>query len=64
MASPARKPSTGTGQRDETLDILRRLEPVLARIESEQHRQSDMLGTMDDRQRKQGEDIAEIKNQL
>ncbi len=64
MALPARKLSTGTDHRDEALDILRRLEPVLARIESEQHRQSDMLGTMDDRQRKQGEDIAEIKNQL
>ncbi len=64
MASPARKPSTGTDHRDEALGILRRLETVLARItddlgevKAEQRRQADV-------QRKQGEDIAELKGRL
>jgi hypothetical protein len=49
MASPARTPPAGN-QSDEALDILRRLEPVLAKL--------------DERQRKQGEDIAELKGLL
>ena len=64
MANPARKPPIGTEHPESAVDILRRLEPVLAkldertqRIETEQRRQADV-------QRKQGEDIAEIKGQL
>ena len=71
MASPARKPTAGTEHPDEALDILRRLEPVLSKldertqhIESEQRRQADVLGKLDERQRKQGEDIARIDGRM
>ena len=85
MASPARKPLAGTEHPDEALEILRRLEPVLSKldertrvieervksldertrlIETEQHRQADVLVRLDDRQRKQGEDISELKGRL
>ena len=56
MASPARTPPAGN-HGDEALDILRRMEPTLGRIEAEQRRQADV-------QRKQGEDIAELKDRL
>jgi hypothetical protein len=63
MAAPAPKPPTGNTN-DEALEILRRLEPVLSklddrtqRIEAEQRRQADV-------QRKQGEDLAELRGQL
>ena len=71
MASPARKPPAGTDHSDEALDILRRLEPVLAQmtgelsdIKTEQRRQADMLGKLDERQRKQGEDIARLDGRV
>ncbi|MEI6987419.1 MAG: hypothetical protein WCK65_14950 [Rhodospirillaceae bacterium] len=64
MAHPARKPPIGTEHPESAVDILRRLEPVLSkldertqRIEGEQRRQADV-------QRNQGEDIAELKGRL
>ena len=57
MASPARKPPAGTEHPDEALDILRRLEPVLSRLDTEQRRQADALG-------KHGETLARIDERL
>ena len=55
----------------EAVDILRRREPVLVSIKgdlsdikSEQSRQADTLGRLDERQRMQGEDIAELKGRV
>ncbi|MFZ4703293.1 MAG: hypothetical protein ACOYMG_24890 [Candidatus Methylumidiphilus sp.] len=63
MASPAPKPPAGSHD-TEALDILRRLEPTLARMETEQRRQADAITKLDDRQRKQGEDITELKGRM
>ena len=64
MATPARKPSTGTEHPDEALDILRRLEPVLSkldertqRIESEQKDQRRDIVSLK-------EDVAELKGRV
>jgi len=57
MASPAHKPPAGSEHNDEALDILRRLEPALERIEAEQKEQRrDIV--------KLKEDVAEIKGRL
>ncbi len=64
MASPARKPSTGTGQRDETLDILRRLEPVLSRLTEDVGEIKDDVKKLDDRLRKVETDVARIDGRL
>lgn len=51
MANPAPlPPDDGATRDDDALDILRRIEPMLARL--------------DERQRKQGEDIAELKGRV
>jgi hypothetical protein len=70
MASPAPKPPAGN-HNDEALDILRRLEPTLAQMHGELRQvQTDLgevkadLKRLDDRQRKQGEDIAELKGRV
>ncbi len=63
MAAPARTPPDGNRD-NEALDILRRLEPVLGRIEDEQRRQADSMVKLDERQRKQGEDMAELKGRV
>jgi small-conductance mechanosensitive channel len=84
MAAPAPKPPTGNTN-DEALEILRRLEPVLARMSSdlnavktdlnavktdlntvrtEQARQADVLVRLDERQRKQGEDLARLDGRV
>ena len=47
-----------------SLDILRRLEPVLSRIEAEQSRQAELLAKLDERQRKQGEDMARMDGRV
>jgi hypothetical protein len=58
MASPAPKPPAGTPN-DEALDILRRLEPTLARVATK-----DDVAKVDDRLRKLEADVAEIKGRL
>jgi len=70
MASPARTPPAGNHS-NEALDILRRLEPTLAQMRSELRQvQADVVEVkadmkrLDERQRKQSEDIAEIKGRL
>ena len=50
MASPVRKPPVGTDP-DEVVDILRRLEPALSRLDSEQRRQGETLARIEERLR-------------
>ncbi|MEI8395473.1 MAG: hypothetical protein WCF85_12100 [Rhodospirillaceae bacterium] len=64
MAAPARRPSAGTDHTDEAVDILRRLEPLLTRIDAEQRRLADIQRQQGDIQRQQGEDITDIKARL
>ena len=52
MAEPALKLPNEPS--NEALDILKRIEPALARISAD-------ISRIDERQRKQGEDIAELK---
>ena len=55
MAEPALK--LPNDPNSEALDILRRLEPTLARMAGD-------VAKIDERQRKQGEDIAELKGRM
>ena len=56
MATPVPKPPAGNTN-DEALDILRRLEPALARIETEQKEQRRDIGKLK-------EDVAELKGRV
>jgi hypothetical protein len=56
MAAPARTPPAGN-HNDEALDILRRLEPTLARIEAEQKEQRRDIVTLK-------QDVAELKGRM
>ncbi|MEI6559123.1 MAG: hypothetical protein WCO00_12025 [Rhodospirillaceae bacterium] len=51
MATPARKPSSGAEHTDEALDILRRLEPLLTRLDGEQRRHGETLARVEERLR-------------
>ncbi len=63
MAAPARTPPSGEPN-NEALDILRRLEPTLARMTADLGEVKTDIKRLDERQRKQSEDIAEIKGRL
>ena len=59
MASPARKPPAGSEHPDEALDILRRLEPVLARVSTDLAEVKGDVKRLDDRL---GKVEAHVKN--
>ena len=51
-------------QPDETLEILRRLEPLLRDVQSEQQRQFETMAKLDDRVRGLGERLATIEGRV
>ncbi|WP_029010665.1 hypothetical protein [Azospirillum halopraeferens] len=57
MVSPSPKPPAGSN--DEALDILRRIEPALARLASR-----DDIAKMDDRLRKVEENVARLDGRV
>jgi hypothetical protein len=63
MASPAPKPPAGN-HNDEALDILRRLEPALARVTTDLGEIKGEVKQLDDRLRRVEIDVAEIRGQI
>ncbi len=63
MAATARTPPTGEPN-NEALDILRRLEPALARVTSDLGELKIEQRRLADVQRKQGEDIARLDGRV